>query len=280
MIITLITEENLEAFAPILPENVREDSGLLLGAVEEKRPVGAIAFEELDGNLLLSYVYIEEACRKQGILREFLDKAQEIAEDAGAGMLAACYRLEEETEALYESLKALGFSERENVADVYSVRFGDLKEQFSEDAEDEKIPVRPISEITGPRINMFIQELIGLMDRGENVALPVLKEKSWYDQELSVYVPGPGNEIMGCMLIKRYPGEVIRIEYLFNKEYSIRHFLAMLSASIRKGRELLSDDTVVLAEIKDPRIRSILARMTGKRPKSRGKIVVQYREGV
>ena len=280
MIITLITEENLEAFAPVLPENVREDADLMLGAVEEKSPVGAAAFEAQDGNLLLSYVYVEEAFRKQGILKEFLKIAQEIAEDTGYGMIAACYRLDQETEDLHESLKSLGFSERENVADVYSVRFGELAGNFSEDPEAEKTPVRPFSEITSARFSMLERELESLKNSGKNVILPVLKQREWYDRELSVYVPGPGNEIMGCLLIKRYPGKVIRIEYLFNKGNNIRHFLAMLSASIKRGRKLLSDDTLVLAEIKDSRIRSVLTRMSGKRPASRGKLVVQYREGV
>ena len=238
----LLTEENAEAFFPLLPEEYQTarpaEGVVLLGAAGVdsegiKHACGTMVLELFDEEaFLLHWLLTAPQYQRQGIGTALFQLAAEIAGELDLQILCTfCEKAdaegkEEQTGAVYPFLEKQGFALREQGGRVYRIELGGLAEETIFCSEGKKVSgFLPLQEVSDRLLTELNHTLAG---HGQLLIGPISKKTALADVSL-VDVDAEG--IQGCVIFRRLSGNTVELAFLYtSRKGSVRMPLMLMYA--------------------------------------------------
>lgn len=273
-----ITDKNKDAYLSQIPEHVQKEASLMLGVqTDEDVACGVMALEAKDEFLFINYVYVAEKYRSRGALKAMIDLAEKIGVANGFLMMASSYSLSSDLEIYDNSLLKLGFSKLESGSEgkLFKVPFGVLITNIPEKKIVEEVMY--FSDMTTRRfekLRIFMEQLL----LGESVeTVPILREKTYYDGNLSVAVFDDDEKLKGCILSTVNSDKEITIEYVFSKGNHPKSLISMFQAIANKAKRIFSEDTPVYIQADNLVSESLVHKLGGEQAVEVAKVITRYK---
>ena len=253
MELTGIGRENEQAFLPLMPGLKSDDYVLCVGAIEEDMAAGVALYSELDGSLILDYIYVHEKFRRRGIGTALIEDT--LKELYSAGLISLHVNYPESAADIHAFILSRGFKVfRDGVA--YRAKIGD----FLESSATKKLFAGPLRNRVA-RISGLSEEERGILRKAleDNELDPSIIDDRSFSKELSLTNFRPENGKPGGMVLCRASSEVVTVSYLVNFSNDAVQLWELLKAFVltveKMGigeRELvfltMNDDMVKLPE--------------------------------
>ena len=273
-----VTDRNKEAYLSQIPEHVQKEASLMLGVqTDEDVACGVMALEAKDEFLFINYVYVAEKYRSRGALKAMIDLAEKIGVANGFLMMASSYSLSSDLEIYDNSLLKLGFSTLESGSEgkLFKVPFGVLITNIPEKKIVEEVMY--FSDMTTRRfekLRIYMEQLLS----GESVeTVPILREKTYYDGNLSVAVFDADEKLKGCILSTVNSDKEITIEYVFSKGNHPKSLISMFQAIANKAKRIFSEDTPVYIQADNLVSESLVHKLGGEQAVEVAKVITRYK---
>ena len=257
MEITRITENNLEAFAELMPEGLTQREDLMFfGAVSDtKEAVSAIAIGVTDETgVYIDWIYTEPSFREQGAATELLDTVIAFLHEMQIGRIEITYS--DDDEELDDFLKNHGFVTCPE-EDMYEVPVSDLIYTEQMDALLERITETDrVHTIEDPKmrdkLNSYLESL------GMDAELP-----GTVSAGLSLVMLDRLGAPSGCMLVETPDEDSVEVSYFANTG-SAENSMELVAAlcGVLKSADL--DDRTLIFTDKSGHTSNLVGALTGE----------------
>lgn len=264
---TLITEENIDRFSPLISDDIEEDIKTerlkALGALRFKDgdlyPVGVLAFSlRADGLgeqtvLDIEWLYVATDFREQGIATTLLGNIIERCVSLGIDAITIDFPEDApQTLAFYNMLSDWHFKFESAYAPEFTAKVS--KGNLSETIEKLSAVAKPIGGYSK------LKELMDDITKGDPGLKKVLSRRhpeTYFDPKLSCFVYDKDKN--GALLLAhRLPGGLVRCEYLGCTSKGLNYIKGLLSFLAVNARETYGEDTVISALIESAELRTFL----------------------
>ncbi len=273
--IALVTEENKEMFLGVVPGEVLEVSHLYLGAIDEDTDTACgvlAAMVDVDGNLLLTYVFVAEDFRMMGAGKELIEALKELAADGEAKEISCIHEKMADSDGVYELLDSCGFTEFElATTSTYEVLLRDLV------LPNKKVTSKivPLSALSDEQWLTYYRKINMLDEMDDTGNVTSLSKRENYDGDHSVaYIDGDG-QVMGALILS-FDGDAIYVEGLRVLGENMEMVtLDLIISGIQRAKAGFSGDMPVVMSPFYHEQMALLSRFSDGRVKKRSDTVVQ-----
>lgn len=221
MIITRITQQNMDAFAPLIPEEllyeVADPAHFALGAVWTGYAVGVLLYELIEGEEEMPYVqlkwlYTAQDFRKQGVANALMECFYTILNEAGIKNLMCEIPASPDDDILCAFLRAWDFSFSWRKKYELTLTLEELLEYAFFEEQIDLRAVRPLSVLSRAQINRKLELLSATNERAKQL----LKPGGWdlIDAGISCGTEENG-EIRGLFLLKQQLSGMLEPVFLY-----------------------------------------------------------------
>lgn len=231
----LLSEEAVEAFRPILPDDVEEtdlENGvLLLGAADMdengiEHACGALVLQVVnEGTMLIKWVLVAPQWRRRGAGQAMMEEAVGIA--ARLNMQLLCVFSEspdaERTSSLYHILEQNGFRIFRGESKSYSIAVGDIgKESFFQREVKSASGIMTLDQLSERQLARFNRML---EKQGSLLVNPISKE--WALGDISV-VQIENGEISACAIFEQIDEQTVSLAFVYSSVAASMQLLLLL----------------------------------------------------
>lgn len=259
-----ISEENVEAFLPVLGEDLSEDVKRIyyngIGATDEGgQPVGAFVYELVDAES-------EENTKSRICLARFgnaevsgtlTDYYSRTATEENE-VVESFYELAEESEA--QALAGIGFSMEKKEDEILTITLEELNETSL--GKKTRIPdhVGDIEDLSILQFRDAVKQILFKGHKGIMEDLPFLP-KSWFDNKVSACVSS-GDKTPGLFLVRRTPSGVLipALLFAYGPEYQ-KNLVHMIRHSLQQALEIYPPETTVRISRKNAATRALTDKL-------------------
>lgn len=246
---TLVTDDNLEFFLPILDKerNQIDKEDLIIGVIDDESGTACgvlrAAVQE-KSELYIRYIYVHEDFRNKGAGKELVSFLIEVADAADANGIRCFYLRNEETRDLYSIFDGAGFADLSDELDEYLVRMSDF------DLDALKGQTKAVKTFR-----------LSLIPSSQRKALK-LQMNSNYDEKLSLIATDKsGNK--GVLLVSEF-GDYLELERLESEGPDQIHILyAMIREALQGALDTEGRDRWLLVNAHSDMAKQLLKRLTG-----------------
>ncbi len=272
MEITIVTEENLPFFKPLVPDGVWKGADLMLGAIEEKTACGVLAAKEEGTIFTIQYLFVAEGFRRRGIGRTLLESLHELGRQTRADLASFQYLKKPELEELYEFLKENDFEEDEDGTPVYRVALKDLPEKYFGKAMAGNGRLIALKDVSSRQWKQFM-EMAGKTRKPEDGEIR-LRAMGEYDQAAS-FLKFSGDGCDGCILMYPVDGDY-HLEYFCVLGKAVpADILSMFQASYRELKKRAGNPSIYINALTKA-TEKMVNQVTGEKAVLAGMAVNQY----
>ncbi|MBE5926377.1 MAG: GNAT family N-acetyltransferase [Lachnospiraceae bacterium] len=267
MDITIVRNENQEAFENLMPSMFWEKADFVLGAVDENTACGIIAVCEEDTLFNIQYIFVAEEFRRRGIATALIEGIHLMAKECKIDVTYCQYAENADTESLTNCFKKNLFDRDENSSHIYKVLFKDLSVKLldgkSRMPEDD---IWPLAEVTSVVWKSFTYKLNQL---AEEDTIPEIEKKANYDQDASFLLMHKG-EPVGCILLKKYEESYILSCFCVFGNVSPMEKMRLFQASYQIMKERCSQDTEITVNALTETTKKMVLSLTDGKAKQVG----------
>ena len=266
-ITTLVTEENIDRFSPLMSDDIEEDIKTerlqAIGALRFKDgdlyPVGVLAFSlRSDGLgeqtiLDIEWLYVATDFREQGVATTLLGNILERCASLGIGAITLDFPDDDsQTFAFYNMLSDWHFELESAYAPEFTAKVS--KGNLSKTIEKLTAVAKPIG---GYSQLKELMDVISGDDPGLKKVLLRRHPEDYFDPKLSCFVYDKDKN--GALLLAhRLPSGLVRCEYLGCTSKGLNYIKGLVSFLAVNAREVYGDDTVISALIESAELRKFL----------------------
>ncbi len=163
MQLTTIDQDNQEAFLPLLFGNKIGNGKLLIGAVEDEKPVGALVLSRSESAAYIDHIFVREDYRRRGIGTALINETEKV-------IAFNCFRTSflDSNEELMYFFESLGFSFN-GETEYYSI--------YAKDFSKSKF----IRQLLSHDVNKAVISMEGMTNEQRNGLFNLMKEKGEED---------------------------------------------------------------------------------------------------
>ncbi len=209
MMITRITQQNMDAFAPLIPQEllseVADPAHFALGAVRTGYAVGILLYELIEGEeeipyVQLKWIYTAQSFRNQGVANALMECFYTILNESGITNLMCEIPALPDDDLLCAFLRAWGFSFSWQKKYELTLTLEELLDYAFFEEQIDLRAVRPLSVLSRTQINRKLEQLSATNERAKQL----LKPGGWdlIDAGISCGTEENG-EIRGLFLLKQ-----------------------------------------------------------------------------
>ena len=245
---TLITDDNLEFFLPILDKTKEQidKEDLLIGVIDEESGTacGVLrAVVQEKNELFIRYIYVHEDFRNKGAGKELVSFLADIADVGQADQIRCFYLKNEESRYLYNVFDDAGFADESDELEEYLVRVSD----FDFDAlkgQTKSVKTFKLSEVPHSQRDVL-----------------KLQTNSSYVEDLSL-IASDKNGNKGVLLVREF-GDYLELEQLEAEgEDRMLILYTMISKALQSAIETNKADRWVLVNAHSEQAKELLKRLT------------------
>lgn len=221
MKITRVTQQNMDAFAPLIPEEllseVADPAYFTLGAVRTGYAVGVLLYELIEGEeempyVQLKWIYTAPNFRDQGVADALMESLYTILNESGITDLMCELPALPDDDLLCAFLRAWGFSFSWQKKFELTMTLEELLEYAFFEEQIDLRAVRPLSVLSRSQINRKLEQLSAVNERAKQL----LKPGGWdlIDAGISCGTEENG-EIRGLFLLKQQLSGMLEPVFLY-----------------------------------------------------------------
>ncbi|MBQ1548360.1 MAG: GNAT family N-acetyltransferase [Lachnospiraceae bacterium] len=243
MEIILLTEETKPYFLANLPESIKTESDIFIGAMDENEPVGLLAVRAEDKDFFINFIFVKENKRMAGAGRNMINLAKKIIFECGGDSVSITYVLSEETYGLHDFLEQVGLFEEQTKENMisYSIPLGDIKTQGRSNKENPTVHM--LKDVPSSDWLHFMRDMDNYEKINQDVYIPRFREREYYDNRISHVFYSDGI-IKGCFLCSIKDDEIV-VEYIFMGKQSLHGMIDMVDSGVEAAKSLFKDDTII-----------------------------------
>ncbi len=267
---TIITEENKTVFLEMMPKSIWDTTDLVIGAVENDRPVGIAAVDAGEDPRLL-WLYVSEDMRRKKIAKGLLTSTAYVLRSSGYDYLR-CNYTEDGESGLSSLLSKAGFDIDPFESEIYAVRLSDVDEQlFAKPVPPVGFDhVTPLKDLTSKVWHAFQDEMRTLRANSEDGSVPVLRVRESYDAAHSFLLMDEGR-VAGCLL-SIMDQDTLLIDYVHILKPACKLGMMSLLQELWNAfaKEKTKDLTIVMNAV-NPVVPGLIGKMVKNKPDLLGK---------
>ncbi len=233
MTITLLSQNEQEQLYGVFPKDILQSSDVCVGAVEDDEVVGVLTAKAVLAQTWdITYIYVNDQNRRQGVARDMLRLFCIVIRRMGAGAITMSF-VKELKDPLYLLAEECGFETVSSSA-VTGTRLSDVRESLERYTKKKPYVVKykPIGKVTKEQWKQFEESLLENRESGleEGMLFMPLRHKNTYNQEVSMMAFGDEKEPVAAILISEgknffvvdylvciYPGESALVVHLLKE---------------------------------------------------------------
>ena len=247
MEVFVLTNENVEAFYPILPDNIKETNlrevMVLLGASEvntegQEQACGAIVLQQFnDVTWVIKWILVSPEFTRRGIGSALLETAKDICEQMQMQLFCLFSEAPEEY-TLRGLFEKSGFELKEKNGKNYSVSIGELGyAEYFEKKQSADSKIKVLSEVSQRQLDEFNR---AIYKEGKLFVNPI--DKQWPLQDVSVvYVEN--KKILACVIMEQIEEGVVSLSFACAQEKAAMRLFLLLYRAQELLREKYPPET-------------------------------------
>ncbi len=234
MDVFIVTDELKKAYTEGLPSQVLEESDMFFGAQEGDEPVGVDAIRAMGDEFLLTFVFVREDHRRQGVGTMLMDAVKDTLRQIGADRLEATYTLNDLTAELHDFLEEQGMPEDmdEDEKPVMVMQLKDIPDKYRNRKILEEIV--PLKDVLKGQWSLYMADHKRFMENFPEYAVE-MKSREYYDQEFSFVRMNDKGQIEASALFSRHGNDLV-LEHLIRLTQPNREdFMSLVFAAINEA---------------------------------------------
>lgn len=247
MEVFVLTSENVEAFYPILPDNIKEtnlrEGIVLLGASEvntegQEQACGALVLQRFnDVTWVIKWILVSPEFTRRGIGSALLETAKDICEQMQMQLFCLFSEAPEEY-TLRGLFEKSGFELKEKNGKNYSVSIGELGyAEYFEKKQSADSKIKVLSEVSQRQLDEFNR---AIYKEGKLFVNPI--DKQWPLQDVSVvYVEN--KKILACVIMEQIEEGVVSLSFACAQEKAAMRLFLLLYRAQELLREKYPPET-------------------------------------
>ncbi|WP_024864570.1 GNAT family N-acetyltransferase [Butyrivibrio sp. FCS014] len=279
MVATVITESNCKAFMPGLDDELLKNSDIFFGAVDEdtNTAVGVMAVKDIkaeDGKELeITYIYVSEEFRGRGAGRAMVEMLKTFAIDYGAFVILCISSFNIEDAGVHELLCSCGFDEViDSTSSTYEAYLMDI--HIPGKGEDKGIV--PLSSLSRNKWRALEARFDESEKRDNAKSGHIIRQRDFYDEDISMIRLGPKEEILGAVLVSAYE-DVISIDVCAAFEGDAGNImLSLFRSSAKEAYRLYGGEILVSVTPPSEEMYRLFEKFTGGLMRKSSDTVAQY----
>ncbi len=276
MEVFIVNDELKKAYTDGLPSAILKESDLFFGAQEGADPAGIAAIRAMGNEFLLTYIFVREEFRRQGVGTMLMDAVKSTLRQIGADRLEVTYTLNDLTGELHDFLEEQQLTEdrEEDEKPVRRMYFKDIPDQYRERKTGEVIFRR--KEVLNRQWAKYTADYELFKEKHPEYAVE-LKSRDYYDPEFSVVRLNNAREIEAAMLFSKQGNDLV-LEHIIRLTKPEKEDFMSLFFGAMKEAEGSDPDMSISYCIYNPKFRGVSDVVSDHKAEQIGVSVTQYYE--
>ena len=277
MEITIVYKKDLWQLRDAVPDELLDNCSLCVAALDGDELKGVLTAQAvLSGTWDITYIYVDEAVRRQGVAKAMLELLTQTAGMLGAGALTLSYVKSDKDDSLGEFTRTVGFTVvRENMVLETTLTAAAISLDAWRRSGGFKGKLIPLKNVSNGMWNQFIKLLsekrARLKPGQDNQVFIIPGDIKGYQGDTSFIAVTSTGENCGCILVRQVD-DYVSVEYLCNlNESNPMVLLDMLIRSCDAAEENFGEIKICFHTY-NPKAEKMARTLLGKRIKNLGRV--------
>lgn len=276
MEVFIVNDELKKAYTEGLPPQVLDGSDMFFGAQEGEDPAGVAAVRAMGNEFLLTYIFVREEFRRQGVGTMLMDAVKSTLRQIGADRLETTYTLNDLTVELHDFFEEQQLVEEkdEDEKPVMRMYFKDIPDQYRNRKTMEVI--FRLKDVLNRQWSKYTVDYEKFKEQHPEYAVE-LKSRDYYDPEFSVVRLNNQREIEAAMLFSKHGNDLVLEHIIRLTKPEKEDFMSLFFGAVREA-EGSDPDMSISYCIYNPRFRGVSDVVSDHKAEQIGVSMTQYYE--